>query len=81
MPDYAPELIAGGFAIEVADADLLHTSLNLADLAHTLVLIREQVIPPTAAERLLGALLEAHHTPVAEFDYDPAMGELYNCRE
>ncbi len=81
MPKYAPELIAGGFAIECADADLLHTYLGLADLAHTLVLVREQVIPPAAAERLLGALLESQEIPVAEFGYDPALGELYNCRE
>jgi argininosuccinate lyase len=78
---YAPELVEGGFGIEVADADLLHSALNLADLAHTLVLLREQVIPEEIAARLLGALLQAHRTPVAEFDYDPSYGELYNCRE
>ena len=31
--------------------------------------------------RLLGVLLEAARTPVAEFGYDPAYGEVYNCRE
>ncbi|MGQ0846662.1 MAG: lyase family protein [Sporichthyaceae bacterium] len=81
MPDYAPELIAGGFAIEVADAELLHGHLNLADLAHTLVLLREDVVPAEAGRRLLGALLAAQDVPVAEFGYDPVHGELYNCRE
>ncbi|MGQ0464597.1 MAG: argininosuccinate lyase [Sporichthyaceae bacterium] len=81
MPQYAPELIAGGFAIEVADAELLHVHLGLADLAHTLVLARRGVIPDEPLERLLSALLEAQDTPAAEIGYDPALGELYNCRE
>ncbi|MDT7588927.1 MAG: hypothetical protein QOE32_6477, partial [Pseudonocardiales bacterium] len=34
---YAEELVEGGFAIEVADAALLHDGLNVADLAHVLV--------------------------------------------
>ncbi len=78
---YAPELIAGGFAIEVADADLLHEPLDLADLAHLLVLLRRGVAPAEAGGRLLAALLELHTTPVAEVGYDPARGEIYNCRE
>ena len=36
----APELIEAGFALEVADAPLLHGGLNLADLAHVLALRR-----------------------------------------
>ena len=35
---YAPELVEGGFAVEVADAPLLHDGLNVADVAHVLVL-------------------------------------------
>jgi argininosuccinate lyase len=78
---YAEELVEGGFAIEVADAALLHDGLNVADLAHVLVLRERAVVPDDAARRLLAVLLEAVSTPVAEFGYDPVHGEAYNCRE
>lgn len=78
---YAQELVDAGFAIEVADAPLLHDGLNVADLAHVLVLRERGVIPEDAALRLLGVLADAVATPVAEFGYDPAHGEVYNCRE
>ena len=81
MGKYAPELIAGGFAIEIADADLLHAPLDLADLAHVLVLLRQEVVPAEVGARLLDALLALHGTPVSEVGYDPARGEIYNCRE
>lgn len=78
---YSEELVEGGFAIEVADAPLLHEGLNLADIAHVLVLREQGIVPDHAASRLLGVLLDAQRTPVAEFGYDPAHGESYNCRE
>ncbi len=77
----APELVQAGFALENADAPLLHRGLNLADLAHTLDLLGRHVIPEDAARTLLGVLLEATATPAEEFPYDPAYGEPYNCRE
>ncbi len=81
MSPYADELVEGGFAIEVADAPLLHAGLNVADLAHVLVLRERGVVPEEAGRRLLAVLLDAARTPVAEFGYDPAHGEVYNCRE
>jgi len=78
---YADELVDGGFAIEVADAPLLHEGLNLADLAHVLVLRESGIVPAVAATRLLRVLRDAHATPVDEFGYDPVHGETYNCRE
>jgi argininosuccinate lyase len=77
----APELIEAGFALENADAPLLHAGLNLADLAHVLDLRSRGVIPPDAARALLGVLLEASAMSAEEFPYDPAFGEPYNCRE
>jgi argininosuccinate lyase len=77
----APELIEAGFALENADAPLLHAGLNLADLAHTLDLAARGVVPAGAARDLLGVLLEATAIPAEEFPYDPAYGEPYNCRE
>ena len=81
MSRYAPELVEGGFAVEVADAPLLHDGLNVADVAHVLVLRERGVIPEDAASKLLGVLRDAVATPWSEFGYDPAHGEVYNCRE
>lgn len=78
---YAEELVAAGFAVEIADAPLLHEGLNIADLAHVLLLLERGVVPEPAAHRLLSVVLEAVHTPAGQFDYDPAHGEIYNCRD
>jgi argininosuccinate lyase len=77
----APELIAAGFALEVADAPLLHRDLGLADLAHLLDLRGRGVVPPEPLGRLVAATLDSLQIPAAEFPYDAAYGELYNCRE
>ena len=77
----AQELIDSGFALENADAPLLHAGLNLADLAHVLDLRSRGVVPERSAGRLLALLLEAHGTPAEAFPYDPAYGEPYNSRE
>jgi argininosuccinate lyase len=77
----APELVEAGFALEVADAPLLHAGLNLADIAHVLDLRSRAVLPTDAVRRLLRVLLEAHETPAGEFGYDPVHGDPYNCRE
>jgi argininosuccinate lyase len=78
----APELIEAGFTLEVADAPYLHRGLNLADMAHVLVLLERGVIPPDPARRLLEVLLEVHREiPADAFPYDPRFGDAYNCRE
>ena len=78
----APELVSSGFALEVADAPLLHEGLNLADLAHLLVLAEAGVVPSDAAARVLAAVLEVHRSvPADRFPYDPAHGDAYNSRE
>jgi argininosuccinate lyase len=78
---YAPELVAAGFALEVDDAPLLHHWLNLADLAHVVVLREQGLIPQAAAARLVDVLVEADSVSAESFGYDPTHGELYNCRE
>jgi argininosuccinate lyase len=77
----APELVDAGFALEVADAPLLHRGLGLADLAHLLDLRARNVVPDKPLCALLRAALESLRIPAAEFPYDPAFGEVYNCRE
>ncbi|MCD2192909.1 argininosuccinate lyase [Actinomycetospora endophytica] len=78
---YAEELVDAGFAVEVADAPLLHDGLNVADLAHLLVLVERGVVPSRAVPGLVAVLTDADRTPAAEFGYDPRHGEVYNCRE
>ncbi len=77
----AQELIDAGFAWEIADAPMLHHGLNLADLGHVLDLKHRGIIPDMAAKALLGALMEAYNTDVADFPYDARYGEPYNSRE
>jgi argininosuccinate lyase len=77
----APELIDAGFALETAEAPLLHHGLGLADLAHVLDLRRQEIIGTREARDLLSVLLDALETPPEDFPYDPAYGELYNARE
>lgn len=77
----APELVEAGFALEVADAIILHDGLNLADIAHVLVLREQGIIPDEAARRLLALLLEVVRSPAESFPYDAAYGDPYNCRE
>lgn len=77
----AAELIDSGFALENADAPLLHAGLNLADLAHVIDLHERGIIPWPATHKLIEVLLQAVETPPHEFPYDPAFGEPYNSRE
>ena len=77
----AQELVDSGFALENADAPLLHDGLNLADLAHVIDLHERGIVARGPAERLVSELLEAARTPADAFPYDPANGEPYNSRE
>jgi argininosuccinate lyase len=72
----APELIAAGYELELADAALLHTGLTLADLAHV---IAHPAIPDTDRRTLLDALLQLDaEGPRVE---DARYGDYMNLRE
>jgi len=77
----APELVEAGYALELADAPLLHRGLGLADLAHVIALHEAKVISWDQAAILVPALLEMVDTPAEEFPYDPEYGDAYNSRE
>jgi argininosuccinate lyase len=77
----APELVEAGYALETADAPLLHHGLGLADLAHVLELHETAVIPTADARVLLHAVLELLEVPAEEFPYDARYGDAYNSRE
>jgi argininosuccinate lyase len=74
-------LIDAGYALEIADAPLVHHGLTLADLAHVLDLRAARVIPTEPARQLLAVLLETLDVAAEEFPYDPSHGEVYNSRE
>jgi argininosuccinate lyase len=77
----APELVAAGYALELADAPLLHRGLGLADLAHVLALHDAGVVPSAQSAALLRVLLEFQGTPPEQFPYDVRYGDAYNSRE
>ena len=81
MTGPADELIAAGYALEIADAPLVHRGLTLADLAHVLDLRTAKVVPEEPSRQLLKLLLDILDVPAEEFPYDPAHGEIYNSRE
>ncbi|HET8953640.1 MAG TPA: hypothetical protein VFN44_24170, partial [Solirubrobacteraceae bacterium] len=74
----APELVEAGFALELADAPLLHRGFGLADLAHAIVLGEGGVIPAADLRALLGALLDLLDGDVPA---DASYGDLANVRE
>lgn len=77
----AEELVATGYAWELADAEILHDGLDLADMAHVLELLETDVMPRAAAEALLAVLVDVHDRGPEAVDYDPVLGDAYNSRE
>jgi argininosuccinate lyase len=77
----APELVASGYALETADAPLLHRGLGLADLAHVVALRDADVISAEVAGVLARELLQMLDTPASDFPYDTVYGDAYNSRE
>ena len=69
-------MVKTGLALEVADAPLLHAGLNLADIAHVMVLLEQRLIPGDSAQRLLRLLLEVNGMPAADFPMTRRTGIL-----
>ena len=77
----APELVEAGYALEIADAPLLHRGLTLADLAHLVALVECGALLPEEAAPLCDRLLGLLDAAAADFPYDPLYGDAYNSRE
>lgn len=77
----APELVAAGYALELADAPALHEGLLDADLAHVISLLEIGLIDERTARDLLRALLDMGAIPAEDFPYDVTLGDAYNSRE
>jgi argininosuccinate lyase len=77
----APELVEAGYALEIADAPLLHRGLTVADVAHLVELVECGALRRDEAAPLSAVLLDLLDTPAADFPYDPVYGDAYNSRE
>ncbi|MBW2993404.1 argininosuccinate lyase [Candidatus Woesearchaeota archaeon] len=77
----APELVNSAYKHDCADADILLKGISYADLAHTVMLTEENIIPREQGIRLLQALLEIHNANAGNFPIKPEFGDVYNSRE
>src|SRR5262249_34315154 len=77
----APELVEAGYALEIADAPLLHRGLTLADLAHLVGLVECGTLRRDEAAPLCAVLLDLLDSAAADFPYNPVYGDAYNSRE
>jgi argininosuccinate lyase len=77
----APELIHGAFRREIGDAAVLWPGLDLADLAHAVMLVEAGILPPAPGAALLGLLLDLHRIPAEELPLDPALEDATMNRE
>lgn len=77
----ALELVAAGYALELADAPLLHDGLLYADLAHVIGLHESGILDAATTQTLLAGLLEMGTVSVEDFPYDVVLGDAYNSRE
>jgi argininosuccinate lyase len=75
------EMVDAGFALEMADASMLHKGFALADLAHLGALVDAGCLEAGEAEPLLRVIGEMAAIPSGEFPYDPAHGDPWNSRE
>ena len=75
----APELLEA-FAGELDGQRGLTAEIGLADLAHTVMLLEQRLLPAAAGRALLSALLELQQSPESLM-LDPAAGDLYTNRE
>ena len=77
----AAELVASGYAHEIADAPRLAPWLSLADLAHAVALVEGGGVVGDEAHALLGGLLDLHEIAPADFPWRPELGDAFNSRE
>jgi len=77
----SPALVQTAFAQEAAYGPWLHQGMNLADLAHIVMLVEQTIIPSAEGGALLRALLTLYETPAAQMVFDPSLGDPYSNRE
>ena len=73
-------MVAAAFAQEAGDGQLLYHVMSQADLAHAIMLTETNIIPTTAGQALLTALLEMDQLAADAVVFDPAQGDAYSNR-
>lgn len=76
----SPRLVASAFQAELDGQKLLFDALSRVDLAHTVVMADNGIIPAQEARTLIAALFRLRQVP-ADFRPDAATGDLYTNRE
>ena len=79
--DAAPELVAAGHGVEIAQAGPLAAALSTADLAHAVALSEGGAIDVPTAAALIGGLLDLDAIPADQFPWDATRGDAFNSRE
>lgn len=77
----APELVASGYAQEVAHGPRLAQAMGRADTAHAVALAEGGGIDRATARLLLTGLAELDAIPADRFPWDPRLGDAFNSRE
>ncbi|MFN8109153.1 MAG: lyase family protein [Thermoleophilia bacterium] len=77
----APELVASGYAQEIAHAPRLARAMGEADLAHAVALADCGALDTAVAAALIGGLRELEAIPADDFPWNPARGDAFNSRE
>jgi argininosuccinate lyase len=77
----AEELVASGYAQEVAHGPRLAAAMSWADLAHAVALAEGGALDRATAAGLVRGLRELEAVPPDRFPWDPALGDAFNSRE
>ena len=77
----APELVAAGYAHEIAHGPRLAGGLSRADLSHAVALVEGGALGGADARGLLGGLLALEAVPPDRFPWRPELGDAFNSRE
>ena len=73
--------LVASFGNELRYAHVLYEGLSYADLAHTLMLIEQAIIPAADGRVLLEALVALHDGGLAAVRLDAKWGDIYNNRD
>jgi argininosuccinate lyase len=76
----AKELIESAYFFECNEQKIFFHEIGLADIAHVLMLIEEEIIPLKEGKILLGALLDLQKTNTNKLPLKAELGDIYNVR-
>lgn len=69
------------YRYELKSAGFLYEGLNIADIAHTAMLIKKGIIRENIGKSILRKLLELQSMPITKLPFDPSRGDVFTNRE